>query len=261
VLRRWILAGLVVLWVSVGQAQEPAAPAAAPATATVPPAAPAGTRDQAVHHAAHLQDLHGFFAARVAQVGAKVDNLHTGLGQTVAGVAVWRYLGFATLVVFSLVGGLLAGWVVRHFGGRLTAKTSWELDDLVIVSAAEPLRLALQALGIWIAFMLLVVGAVPDVVVNWCTRLAMTVVASAVLWYLYRLVDVVDHYLRNLAKRTDNPLDDTVVDVARRAMRICLLLIGIIFIGNNVLDWDITAWSAWPSPSRLRTRSPISSAR
>jgi len=77
--------------------------------------------------------------------------------------------------------------------------------------------------------------------VVWCTRLALTVIASATLWYLYRLVEVVDHSLRQLAQRTENELDDTVVHVIRKTLRVVLLLVGIIFIGNNVLEWDITA--------------------
>lgn len=235
-LRRCILAVPMIVWVCLGQAQGPAMPAQGPAatSATVAPAS-------APHYAGALQDLTGFVAARVTELGARIDDLHPSLGQPLAGVAAWRYLAFALLVILALVTGVLAGWVVRHFGARLTAKTSWEFDDLVIVSAAEPLRLALQAFGVWLALMLLVVGAVPDLIVSWCSRLAMTVVACAVLWYLYRLVDVIDHYLRNLAKHTDNSLDDTVVSVARKAMRVSLLLIGIIFIGNNILNWDITA--------------------
>jgi len=51
--------------------------------------------------------------------------------------------------------------VLRTFGARLTARTAWRFDDVVVVGAAEPLRLAVHAAGLWVALTFLIVGTAP----------------------------------------------------------------------------------------------------
>lgn len=237
----WAVVGVIWALTSAGQMPLAAAADSASDSASAP-AAEAASRDaEALQRAEQLRDLDGFFAVKVGILDSQARSIHPKLGRRVAGVAIWRYLLFVLVVLGALLGGALVAWFLRHYAVRLTAKTRWHLDDHLISNAAQPAQLVVQALGIWLGLMLLVVGAVPISIAGVCTRLAMTVVAGAVLWYLYRLVDVADRYLRTLAERDDNPLDTTVVDVARRALRISVLVIGIVFIGNNLLDWDITA--------------------
>jgi MscS family membrane protein len=238
----------MVMWLTAVRALEVPAPAAALAPdgpAAAPAAAIQVVSPQAVSPtvstAAPLGEVQRYFADRVSAVGRRLADHHAGLARPFAGIALWRFLAFGALVLLTLTAGALASWVLRTFGARLTARTAWRFDDLVVVGAAEPLRLAVQAAGLWAALMLLVVDTAPRFIVVSCTRLAMAVVASAALWYLYRLVDIVEHSLRGLAQRTESELDDTVVHVIRKALRVILLAVGIVFIGNNVLDWDITA--------------------
>jgi MscS family membrane protein len=231
----------LVFWVSAVWAQEPAGPVSGAPLPLPPPSRTAPGVAAAAPAAGHLDDVQSYFTARINAVGERLGDRHAGLAQSFAGIAIWRFLAFAVLVILALTLGILASWLLRTHGARLTARTSWRFDDLLVVGAAEPLRLVVLAAGLWAALMFLVVGAAPRFVVVWCTRLALTVIASAALWYLYRLVDVVDHSLRRLAQRTENELDDTVVHVIRKTLRVVLVLVGIIFIGNNVLAWDITA--------------------
>lgn len=240
-LRRQFWAAVVVVWSLTAAGQVPsevmASAADAPSSAVV-----SADRDaEALRRAEHLRDLDSFFTAKVDIIDSQARAIHPSLGRRVAGVALWRYALFVLVVLGALLGGAVVSWFLRHYATRLTARTPWNLDDHLVSNAAQPAQLVVQTLGIWLGLMLLVVGSMPIAIVGLCTRLAMTVVAAAVLWYLYRLVDVADCYLRTLAERDDNPLDTTVVDVARRAMRISVLVIGIVFIGNNLLDWDITA--------------------
>ena len=65
--------------------------------------------------------------------------------------------------------------------------------------------------------------------------------AGALFWYLYRLIEVLDRALRRLASRSDNDLDNAIVDVIRKSLRAFVLVIGAITIGKYIMGWQINA--------------------
>jgi len=55
-------------------------------------------------------------------------------------------------------------------------------------------------------------------------------VAGDVLWFLFRVVDIGDRFLRQLAERTDSKLDDQLVPVIRRALKVTIGVIGFVWV-------------------------------
>jgi MscS family membrane protein len=62
-----------------------------------------------------------------------------------------------------------------------------------------------------------------------------------VTWGIYRLVEVFNNHLKNLALRSDNNLDDLLVELIRKTVRFCVVFIAILFIGQTILGLRITA--------------------
>jgi len=67
------------------------------------------------------------------------------------------------------------------------------------------------------------------------TTIARVVAAIAVAYALYRLVDVIEYYLNRLVGRTETRLDDMLVPVVRKALRITIAIIAVLLIAENVL--------------------------
>lgn len=186
-----------------------------------------------------IKDMTGLLERLLERTGKHVPD--GWLTNTLMNVPIWRYVVFAGLVVCTFAGGALLRWFLEVRMMRLAARTAWDIDDLVFTAGGRPARVLFLALGLYLSLMVVLLGAVPEAVVSWWSRLCLAVCTGSVFWYIYRLVDVLDHYLRRVAQRTDNDLDNGIVDVIRKSVRIVIAGFAFIYIGNNVLKWDITA--------------------
>jgi MscS family membrane protein len=132
--------------------------------------------------------------------------------------------------------------MLLRYGIKIARRTHSRVDDMIFNAAALPSRIVIQALGVYLAFMLLLTGLeLPPLVTRWFGRICLAVAAGAAFWYLYHLVDVADYYMRRFAERTDNDFDNTFVDVLRKTLRLFVIAIAVLFIGTYILDWDVTA--------------------
>ena len=162
-------------------------------------------------------------------------------GERFLGVQAWRYAVLLFGLLTTLAAGRTAKWFFETYALRLAAKTRWQGDDLVLQGAAQPASLLVHSLGIYAAVMFVLAGVAPQAVGSIFGKVCFGVAAGALLWYVYRLIEVADHYLRMLAARSDNDFDDSFVDILRKTFRLFVVVVGGMFIGRNVLDWDITA--------------------
>jgi len=186
--------------------------------------------------------LGGMVNQTVSAVAEFVDARVGAWGsQQIAGIEVWRYAALLALLLITFVAARLARWFFQEYAIRAASRTKWEVDDLVLERAAEPASVFIQAIGVYWAVMCVLVGHSPLRLQDYFGRVCLTVAAGAFIWYLYRLVGVADHYLRKLAARTDNDLDDTFVDVLRKTFRASVLAVGAMYVGKNLFHWDITA--------------------
>ncbi len=167
---------------------------------------------------------------------------HTGAWgrATFLHIALWRYL--ATLILLALT--FLAARMVRVFLEKyllaLAAKTRWDLDDLLFEMAGRPASLAVTSLGLYGAT-LPVILVFPAGLRLWYGRICLAVAVAAIFWYFYRVVDVIDRYLRRWASRTENEIDDTFAEVVRKTLRVFIVVVAVLFIGQTVLQLNITA--------------------
>ncbi len=226
-MRRYLLllsgaAFLSITGLAIGQ--QPSAPAAPSAGADVP-----GARLQTT-----VEEASGKLALWFSE--------HTGQWgrTTVAGVELWRYAGVLVLLFATFLAAHLARRFLTRFARRLAAYTRWEADDLLLEAADEPVSLFVTALGLYVACLPLLVLFSPRIR-SVTGRISLAVAAGAVFWYFFRIVNVLDHYLRQLAQRTDNDLDDTFADILRKTLRVFIVIVGVLFIGQSILQLKITA--------------------
>ena len=63
-------------------------------------------------------------------------------------------------------------------------------------------------------------------------------------WFLFNLVEVIDAGLRRLSEKTESKLDDQLVPLVRKSLRIFLVVVFTLFVAQNVFGLDITGWLA-----------------
>jgi MscS family membrane protein len=233
---------------ALAQVQTPSAPAAQEQAAT-PEQTDAAAPDEA---GAAAQDATG----EAPRLGKEVENAavdisnrlsewisaHTGAwGQVkVLGIQVWRYAASFLMMLVTFIIARLSHVFFRKYAAKLASYTRWQTDDLLFECADKPAALLVIALGLYISALPLL-GVLDERLQFFCGRLALTVAAIAVLWFGYRVIGVLDYHMRRLAARTDSDIDDALIDILRKTLRVFLLIVGGLFIGQTILNLNLTA--------------------
>jgi len=95
----------------------------------------------------------------------------------------------------------------------------------------RPLGLLSMAAIWWAGLNMLALPAQAMVVLLVAVKI---LVALSAIWAGFRVVDFVSAYLQRLARQTDNKLDDALVPLVRKTLKVFITVIGIIFIASNL---------------------------
>ncbi len=149
----------------------------------------------------------------------------------------WR-VGLFVVVFFA---GLMVGRVLRFFltraaermtaGNRLTT-------GVVFTALARSIPLCLLVLGLNIGFSGLIV---PDAVHRYADPIISAAFISAIAYVLYSLVDVVEMWLRSFADRTESTLDDMLLPLVRKSLRVTIVVLALLQIATVFSDKPLTS--------------------
>ena len=145
-----------------------------------------------------------------------------------------------------LLGGIFAGIALgklvqtglRVLGQRLESR-GWHARGEIFRSGAGPAALTLFTVGLSLGLAKVALG--PNLLA-FVTRTLALLYIVALGWFLYNLVAVLDIGLRKLTARTRSSLDDQIVPLIRKTLRIFLVIVFVLFTAENVFGADITAW-------------------
>ncbi|MCF6175437.1 MAG: mechanosensitive ion channel family protein [Victivallaceae bacterium] len=142
---------------------------------------------------------------------------------------------FVTLLVAALVGWLFKVIVMKMFA----KKTENKIDDMLGEAVEPAIRSFVIVLGITLSAMPILLDF-PPMVFNVIIRIALAGLATTVAWGLFRLIAVFDYALHALSQKTTNNLDDLIVNLIRKTLKITLITIAVLFIGQSILGLNIT---------------------
>jgi len=149
----------------------------------------------------------------------------------------WQWLGILIVILAGIVLDKLAAvalasgvrvWRARYGDGAFRL-----LDDAVL----RPLALLVMALAWWSGLNLLSLPASALVVLLVSTKF---LACLAGVWGAYRLVDVLSAYLEGKALRTSSRVDDALVPLVTKTIKVFVTVMGVVFIADN-LDIDVTS--------------------
>jgi MscS family membrane protein len=143
------------------------------------------------------------------------------------------------VILFAgIFGGLIAGWiassVLKRVGDKLKSR-GWIARGSVFRYAAGPANLAVFSFFLGLGFSRV---AMDEPVALLVTKAVALLYVVAIGWFLYNLVDLVEFGIRRVTT------DSTIIQLLRKALRIFLLIIFVLFVAENFFEAEITAWLA-----------------
>ncbi|MAY82344.1 MAG: hypothetical protein CL930_16380 [Deltaproteobacteria bacterium] len=163
------------------------------------------------------------------------------------GVQGWQLTLFALLIMFSVLAGRIAHWLLASQIVRMASKFKVELSEEVIAKMQSPLT--------WAAMGAVFLLGVADLQFNvtfsmWLHTLAKAVLSISIMLVCLRIVDMATNFLLIKAEATDTKLDDQLIPLANRAAKVIVSALGILSILDN-LGVDITTLLAGVTVSGL----------
>lgn len=172
----------------------------------------------------------------------KLLDLLPRLGQKkVMGLHLWQYMAILILVLLAFVLHKLLTYIFRQGLNRLLHSLGYEeMARRFVLPVARPFSLLFVFVFLLMFAPVVQLPAAMNYWVMLFIKAALPLFATVVF---YKLIDLVGVYLERFADRTESTLDDQLVPLIRKALRTFVVIIGALFILDN-LDFNVTAFIA-----------------
>ncbi len=151
------------------------------------------------------------------------------------GVALWRYIVAATIILVSLLFKKIFELVIIRWLTGLFSKSHLRYEGIVFDALSKPLNAFLLILGVHLA--LLVIRSGSDISPEAARFLTSTVyVAFGLLavWTAYRLVGTFADVLDDMAQHKSGMMDRQFVPLIKRSLRIVVLVLGLLTVLSSM---------------------------
>ena len=158
--------------------------------------------------------------------------------ETVVGIELWRVLVFFAVVLLSLLAGRLARMFMAKSAEK-TKSTGKELTGVILRAMARPAILIAVAAGWRLGASAL--GALGPGLGGLLGTVSRVLTAAAIGYSLYAMVDVIDFHLMRFASRTASKVDDMLVPLVGRSVRITVLVLVVLDVVQTLSTKPITS--------------------
>lgn len=151
-------------------------------------------------------------------------------------IQLWQYIALL-LIIFI---GLLLNKLVRFFLSRKLKTweriSKLEFGSKLLNQITSPIGFLLMSLmyALIIPY-LLFTAEIYNILINIVKGMA----TFGVVWFLYRIVDFIGEYLEKLTLKTESTLDDQLVPLVRKTLKVFVILIGVIF---GLQNFNVDVW-------------------
>ncbi|MBR90471.1 MAG: transporter [Verrucomicrobiales bacterium] len=128
-------------------------------------------------------------------------------------------------------------WVMENYIKKLTEKTETKIDDILINTVERPMVAASGIAGVWFGVNYLSFSESID---HWINAFFAVIITFIGAWLVTRLFDsLVDEYLAPILADTETDLDDILLPIVRRGVKIIIWIMAVIMALDNA-GYDIT---------------------
>lgn len=143
----------------------------------------------------------------------------------------WKWLGILLSIALGVIADKVTSFTLQLFVRNFRGKTRTPAFKETPEDMLRPLAMLVMAAIWWAGLNLL---ALPDQAMIILLVAVKILAGFAGVWGAYRLVDLVTLYLRYQASKTDNKVDDVLVPLIRKTLKVFVTVIGITFIASNL---------------------------
>lgn len=149
----------------------------------------------------------------------------------------WQWLGILLVIALGVVadkiGSVILERVVKHGSQRAKTKSFQELP----LDMLRPFGLMAMAVVWWLGLNML---GLPEQAMIILLVAVKMLAGIAGVWGAYRLVDLVTASLLEHANRTDTKMDDVLIPLISKTLKVFVTVIGVIFVAAN-LNLNVTS--------------------
>jgi MscS family membrane protein len=163
----------------------------------------------------------------------------TVLGASLAGNEVWRWLLFCLVLLVALIGGRLSRILLLRIAKRMRGEKR-EAGAVVLNALARPTLLLWLAVALFLTVRCRLL-VFPDFLISGLTVGTRALLAAALGYAIYCLVDVVDHLLSHVAGKTESKVDDMLVPLVGKSIRVTILVLVVVQVAQEISAKPITS--------------------
>ena len=142
----------------------------------------------------------------------------------------WQWFGILIGIFLGLVFKRFAQIVVK-IGKKVSKKSKADLDDLIVEAIERPLGY-IVATAIW--FLCLTTIQIEGMPYDILSTAIQVVFSVSLVWFILNLTSVLTNHLKKLASRNDFPLDDQLVPLFQKALRLFIVIFGALISAQNL---------------------------
>jgi MscS family membrane protein len=164
------------------------------------------------------------------------DHMPNGLKGVAFVLAHWQWLAILALILAGLVLGKLVTYLFQKFLGTCINRARIGTVDEALQAAERPLGFCVASL-LWLAGLRFLNLPIP--VYAWLAFGTKVLAVAAVSIAAYRAVNVLTAYLAHLASLTASVMDDLLVPLVGKTLKIFIAVFGVVMVAEQ-LGFDVT---------------------
>ena len=152
------------------------------------------------------------------------------MNNEILGITLMQYATAFGIVLVAYIAKKIFAYLFIKVMLPLAQKTKRELDDRFFACLQKPAEFLVFLIGLFIAIEVLQLPGEPFDISKLATSLLKALVIFDIAWFLFNLVDMVDHYLSKWAERTASALDDHLAPLLRKSLRIFIVIMAALMV-------------------------------
>jgi len=151
-------------------------------------------------------------------------------------------VGEWTIAIAIIIGGYLvsklAYWVIANIVKKAANKSKTNLDDILVETLEKPILMAIVLGGMWYGVYYLNLTVKAEEFMDQVFYIAIT---FNIAWLLVRIIDgIIVNYLNPIVEKSESDLDDQLLPLIRKSIKIAIWTLAII-VGLNNAGYNIGA--------------------
>lgn len=163
------------------------------------------------------------------------------LNKDLFGVSIEKLGVFFSIILITFIIKSTFLYLLNKKIATLVKKTTTELDDLLFNAIKSPLGYLILLQGFYLAILSLQLEKIGQFeIASIVHPVYILSISFIMLYFIFKIIDIIAYYLYAEAKKTESTLDDQLVPLLVKSLRILVVTVGILFILQN-FGYNVTS--------------------